>query len=150
MATLKKKEERRKKTTQATAPVKSVSRKPSSKKISNAQKFQLELIARTNFNYCDGKQVAEFLKENRRMWRAALMPLNLISLRDMEENWWHADTLYLYAEDGWQHSLEKLVRDQFHADEIYWIGGSSAVDALGDSDPELMQKSNVILSVWWD
>ncbi len=126
-----------------------VARKPS-KKISRAQKFQLEVIARTNFNFCEGRKVAELLQENRRMWRAALMPLSMISLRDLEENSWHADTLYLYAEEGWQYSLEELVREQFNADEVHWIGGSSAVDYLGTSDPELKKKSSVILSVWWD
>ena len=125
----------------------SVARKPSLK-ISKAQKFQLDLIARTNFNFCNGKRVAELLKENRRMWRAAFMPLNPISLRDMDNGSWHADTLYIYAEEGWQFSLEDLAREQFQADEIYWIGGSKAVDMLGTS--EIKDKSQAILSVWWD
>ena len=146
---VKKKEDRNRKTA-VVEPVKKLTTRKPSKKISKAQKYQLDVIAQTNFNFCNGKKVAELLKENRLMWRATLMPLNLISLRDMEENCWHADTLYLYAEDGWQHSLEELVREQFEADEIYWIGGSAAVDYLGTSDPELMKKSNVILSVWWD
>jgi hypothetical protein len=146
---VKKKEARRKKTAQVSSPKKLIARKPS-KKTSKAQKFQLDVIARTNFNFCNGKKVAELLKENRRMWRAALMPLDLISLRDLEENSWHADRLYLYAEDGWQHSLEELVREQFNADEVHWIGGSSATNHLGTSDPGLQKKSSVILSVWWD
>jgi len=124
-------------------------RKPS-KKISKAQKFQLEVIARTNFNFCEGKRVAELLKENRRMWRAALMPLGLISLRDMDDGNWHADTLYIYAEDGYQYSLEELAREQFHADEIHWIGGSSAVRDLGSNAADIEKKLQVILSVWWD
>jgi hypothetical protein len=146
---VKKKVERRKKTKEVT-PTKKLATRKSSKKISKAQKFQLDVIARTNFNFCEGRKVAELLKENRRMWRAALMPLSLISLRDLEENSWHADTLFLYAEEGWQHSLEELVREQFNADEVHWIGGSSASDYLGVSDPELKKKSNVVLSVWWD
>lgn len=124
-------------------------RKPS-KKISKVQKFQLEVIARTNFNLCDGKRIAELLKETRRMWRAAMMPLNLISLRDMEENRWHADTLYIYVEDGYQFQLEELVREQFKADEVHWIGGSSAVDILGVSGEGIEEMTEVILSVWWD
>ena len=146
---VKKKEEKRKKTKEVT-PTKKLATRKSSKKISKAQKFQLDVIARTNFNFCEGRKVAELLKENRRMWRAALMPLSLISLRDLEENSWHADTLYLYAEEGWQHSLEELVREQFNADEVHWIGGSSAADYLSVSDPELKTKSKVVLSVWWD
>jgi hypothetical protein len=124
-----------------------IARKPSAK-ISKAQKFQLDLIARTNFNFFNGKKIVELLKENRRMWRSVYLPLKSISLRDLEDNWWHADMLYIYAEEGWQHSLEKLVREQFHADEIHWIGGSNAADMLGIS--KLERTSNVILSAWWD
>mgnify|MGYP001608450415 CR=1 FL=1 len=124
-----------------------VTRKPSAK-ISKAQKFQLDLIARTNFNFFNGKKIVELLKENRRMWRSVLLPLDVLSLRDLEDNWWHADTLYIYAEEGWQHSLEELVREQFHADEVHWVGGSSAADMLGVS--RLERTSNVILSAWWD
>ena len=82
------------------------------------------------------------------MWRSVLLPLDVLSLRDLEDNWWHADTLYIYAEEGWQHSLEELVREQFHADEVHWVGGSSAADMLGIS--KLERTSNVILSAWWD
>jgi hypothetical protein len=119
-----------------------------SKKIGKSQKFQLDLIARTNFNLCNGKRVAELLRENRKMWLSAYMPLDAISLRDMDTGSWHADTLYIYAADGWQHSLEELVREQFEADEVHWIGGSSAANMLGISP--LKRTSNVILSVWWD
>jgi hypothetical protein len=41
-----------------------------------------------------------------------------------------------------------ICRDHFQADEIQWIGGSSAVDMLGTTEVE--HKSQVILSVWWD
>lgn len=130
--------------------IKNVAPRKYSSKISKAQKFQLEVIARTNFNFCDGRRIAELLKENRKMWCAALMPLNLISLRDMEEDCWHADTLYIYAEDGYQHSMEELVREQFNADEVHWIGSSSAVDIMGASGEGFEEKSQVVLSVWWD
>jgi hypothetical protein len=118
------------------------------KRISDAQQFQLDVIAKTNFNLFEGRKIAGLLKKNHRMWRAVLMPLDLISLRDMEEGRWHADTLYIYPEDGYQFQLEELVREQFNADEIQWIGGSTAVDVLGTTEVE--DKSQVILSVWWD
>jgi len=119
-----------------------------SKKISDAQLIQLDIIAKTNFNLFDGRKIAELLKENHRMWRAVLMPLDLISLRDMEDGRWHADTLFIYPEDSYQFELEELVREQFKADEIDWIGGSSAEDMLGTT--EVYEKSQVILSAWWD
>lgn len=118
------------------------------KKISEAQLIQLDVIAKTNFNLFDGKKIAELLKENRKLWRAVVLPLDPLSLRDMEGGWWHADTLYIYPADGYQFQLEELVREQFNADEIEWIGGSTAVDMLGTTEVE--NKSQVILSAWWD
>src|SRR6266508_3093483 len=126
----------------------SVSPHQTSKRISEAQNIQLDIIAHTNFNFLEGRKIVELLKENHRMWRAVLMPLNLISLRDMENGRWHTDTLYIYPEDGYQFQLEELVREQFNADEIEWIGGSDAMDILGTT--EIENKSQVILSVWWD
>jgi hypothetical protein len=118
------------------------------KKISEAQQIQLDIIAKTNFNLFDGKRIAEWLKENHKMWRAVLLPLDFISLRDMNDGHWHADTLYVYPEDGWQFELEEVLTEQFHADEVSWIGGSSAADMLGTT--EVKEKSYVILEAWWD
>jgi hypothetical protein len=118
------------------------------KKISEAQQIQLDVIAKTNFNFFNGRKIADLLKANHKMWRAVLLPLNFISLRDMDDGWWHADTLYIYPEDGYQFQLEELVREQFNADEIEWIGGSTAADMLGTTEVE--DKSYVILEVWWD
>ncbi len=117
-------------------------------KISKAQKIQLDIISRTNFNSCDGKRIAELLKENRQIWHAVFMPLNTLSLRSLEQNLWHADTLYIYVEDGFQFALESIVREQFDADEISWVGGSAAIAMIGTT--EVREKSNVVLSVWWD
>ena len=80
------------------------------------------------------------------MWRALLMPLDFISLRDMEDRHWHADTLYICAEEGYQFQLEELVHEQFHGDEVHWIGGSRAVDMLGTT--EVADQSYVILEAW--
>jgi hypothetical protein len=118
------------------------------KKISEAQQIQLEIIAKTNFNFFNGRKIAQVLKENHRMWRAVLLPLNLISLRDMEDGHWHADTLYIYPEDGYQFQLEEIVKEELNADEVHWIGGSDAVDLLGTT--EVDGKSYVILEAWWD
>jgi hypothetical protein len=126
----------------------SIPPQPVPKKISKAQQIQLDIIAQTNFNFFDGRKIAELLKANHKMWRAVLLPLDFISLRDMDDGWWHADTLYIYPEDSYQFQLEELVREQFNADETQWIGGSTAVDMLGTTEVE--DKSYVILEVWWD
>ena len=118
------------------------------KKMSKAQQIQLDMIAKTNFNFFNGRKIAEWLEQNHKMWRAVLMPLNLISLRDMEDGHWHADTLYIYLEDGWGFNLEEIMREQFNADEVRWISGSEAVDLLGTT--EVADKSYEVLEAWWD
>jgi hypothetical protein len=118
------------------------------KKISEAQNFQLEVIARTNFNSFNGKKIAQWLRENHKMWKTVLLPLDFISLRDMNTGHWHADTLYIYPEEGYGFELEEIMREQFHADETQWIGGESAMDMLGTS--EIKGTSYVILLAWWD
>ena len=118
------------------------------KEISEAQQIQLDIIAKTNFNYFNGRKIAAWLKENHKMWRAVLLPLDFISLRDMADGHWHADTLYIYPEDGWGFELEEVMKEQFSADETSWIGGESAGDLLGTS--EVDDKSYVILEAWWD
>ena len=118
------------------------------KKISEAQNFQLEVIAKTNFNSFNGKAIAAWLRENHKMWRSVLLPLDFISLRDMASGNWHADTLYIYPEDGYGFKLEEIMKEQFHADETQWIGGEDAMDLLGTD--EIKDASYVILSAWWD
>jgi hypothetical protein len=49
------------------------------KKISKAQHIQLEVLAKTNINFFNGERIAK--------WHAVLLPLNSISLRDLEA-WW--------------------------------------------------------------
>lgn len=117
------------------------------KKISEKQEIQLDIIAKTNFNFFNGKKIAEWLRENYKMWRAVLLPLDPLSLRDLPEGYWHADTLYIYPEDGWQLKLEEIMKEQFGADETRWIGGESAANLLGDSE---IDGSYVILEAWWD
>ena len=118
------------------------------KKISDAQQMQLDIIAKTNFNFFNGRKIAEWLKENHRMWRAVLLPLDFISLRDMADGHWHADTLYIFPENGWGFELEEIMREQFQADETSWIGGEKARELLGTS--EVDDKLYVILEAWWD
>ena len=118
------------------------------KKISEAQLIQLDIIAKTNFNFFNGRKIAEWLKENHRMWRAVLLPLDFISLRDMADGHWHADTLYIFPENGWGFELEEIMRGQFQADETSWIGGETAGELLGTS--EVDDKPYAILEAWWD
>lgn len=74
------------------------------------QDIQLELIRRTKFNTFDGEQVCELLARYRGHWRAVLLDRpgvpnykvpshlltsGLIKLRDLDDNIWNADTLFV-------------------------------------------------------
>lgn len=118
------------------------------KKISEVQQTQLDIIVNTNFNLFNGRELAKWSRGNHKMWRAVLLPLDLISLHDMADGHWHADTLYIYPEDGYQSKLQDVSQEQFNGDEIHWVGGETAGDVLGTS--EVDDKSYVILDAWWD
>ena len=120
-------------------------------KITKIQALQLQIIALTSHNNFDGRKINKLLLENRHFWRAVMMPpIELFPLRDMENGLWVADTLYLLPQSGKEFELEELVREQFNADEITWIGGDQALDLLGYWDNDVVLNPRLILSVWWD
>jgi hypothetical protein len=76
------------------------------------QEIQLELIRRTRFNEFDGEKIAAILAKHRDLWRAVLLDRfglpnyreptlhtmqasGLIKLRDLDDNIWNADTLFV-------------------------------------------------------
>lgn len=120
-------------------------------KITKIQALQLQVIALTSHNKCDGRRIYKLLLENRHLWRAVMMPpKQLFPLRDMEDGIWLADTLYLLPQEGKESELEDLVIEQFNADEISWIGSDQALDLLGYWNKDEVLNPKLILSVWWD
>src|SRR4051794_12587445 len=76
----------------------------------SVQEIQLELIRRTRFNALDGERVYASLLKHRSLWRAVLLDrqgvanyatpshlltAGLIKLRDLPDNLWNADTLFI-------------------------------------------------------
>jgi hypothetical protein len=120
-------------------------------KITKIQDLQLQIIALTSHNNFDGKKINKLLLTYRHLWRAVMMPpIELFPLRDMEEGLWVADTLYLIPQEGKEFELEDMVREQFNADEITWIGSDQALDLLGYWNKDAVLNPKLILSVWWD
>src|SRR5205809_6162417 len=78
----------------------------------SVQEIQLELIRRTQFNAFDGERVVAALERHQELWEAALMdrpcfsdadrlpPAGLIKLRDLSQNIWNVDTLYILCPDA--------------------------------------------------
>src|SRR5436305_15244579 len=74
------------------------------------QEIQLELIRRTKFNAFDGERIYASLMKHRALWQAVLLDrpglanyeqpgrllmASLIKLRDLDENLWNADQLFM-------------------------------------------------------
>lgn len=128
----------------------------------SVQEIQLELLRRTTFNALDGEKVYSSLLKHRDLWQAAildrpgvanyakpslLLMAGLIKLRDLPDNIWNADTLYILTPT--RQAAERLAAI---ADEEEW-GGEAVVykdqaamdDALGTGRQEFG-----LLSIWWD
>ena len=82
------------------------------------QEIQLELIRRTSFNALDGEKVYASLLRNRGLWLACLLDRpglpdyqtprqlltsGLIKLRDLADNFWNADHLFILTETRNRH-----------------------------------------------
>jgi hypothetical protein len=98
----------------------------------SVQEIQLELLRRTRFNALDGERVVASLLKHRHLWRAILLDrpgvpnftkpgwlltAGLIKLRDLPDNLWNADTLFLLTPT--HRDAEELARI---ADEENWGG----------------------------
>jgi hypothetical protein len=128
------------------------------------QELQFELIKKSSFNEFDGEKVVKDLEDNKELWRGAVMTCgsysrpnsvgysdvtDLLCLRDISENYWNVDTLFITPKLGKEEELEKLAKS-WGADEIDYYGGEQACDMLGSSSPELRANKKQILRIWWD
>lgn len=130
--------------------------------LSNAtvQEIQLELIKRASRDDAmDGEQVVASLLKHRDLWVAVmsdrfclsnpgrLPSVGLIKLRDLNTNFWNADTMYILTETKDKaHRLATIIEEEewgglvrVHNDE------EDVQQALGGGEPE-----QVVVSVWWD
>jgi hypothetical protein len=121
--------------------------KPPSASVTKVQAIQLDLLRRSSFNNLKGARVARDLLKNRKLWCGALIDRlggdALIKLRDLDENVWNVDTLYVLSSGANDRLLTRLAR-RWHADAISWVGGAAASRLLGDS------RAARVLDVWWD
>jgi len=121
--------------------------KPPSSTISKIQAIQFELMRRSSFNSFDGVRVAGDLVRHRQLWCGAFIDRlgddALIKLRDIGENSWNVDTLYVLSSNANNPALGALAR-HWRADAVQWVAGPAAGRLMGTSG------SYRILEVWWD
>lgn len=129
----------------------------------SAQDIQLELIRRTKFNMMDGERIITSLLRHRDLWMAVLLdrpglpnynePIRLlmaglIKLRDLPQNIWNADTLYILTRTHEQaRRLERIIEEEdWFADAVHVYEDQREIDnALGTGRQQFG-----LVSVWWD
>jgi len=127
------------------------------------QEIQLELIRRTSFNAFDGERIYASLMKHRAYWQAVLLDrpglanyqkprhllmMGLIKLRDLDDNLWNADQLFILTA-----TREQAVQLARIIEEEDW-GGEKPI--VYDDQEEIDSSLGVgrqeygLLSIWWD
>jgi hypothetical protein len=135
---------------------------PLSLRESPVQDIQLELVRRTSFNDLDGEKVYASLLKHRHLWLAALLDrpgvpdyaepgllllAGLIKLRDLSDNIWNADTLFVLTRtDALAQELARVAEEEGWGGEVRLYENQKEIDrALGAG-----RREYGLLSVWWD
>ncbi len=128
----------------------------------SVQDIQLELLRRTRFNALDGEQVCASLRKHRELWTAVLLDrpgvpnyaepshlltAGLIKLRDLPDNLWNADTLFVLTPTRRAaEELAGIAEAEDWGGEVYVYDKQEEMDrALGTGRQEYG-----LLSIWWD
>jgi hypothetical protein len=128
----------------------------------SVQEIQLELLRRSCWNALDGERVHASLMKHRDLWLAVLLDRpgvanyakpssllmsGLIKLRDLPDNFWNADTLYILTASRPQaQELARIAEDEDWAGEVVVYRNQDEIDrALGTG-----RQDNGLLSIWWD
>jgi hypothetical protein len=128
----------------------------------SVQEIQLELLRRTCFNALDGEKVYASLLTHRDLWLAALLDrpglpnyagpgllltAGLIKLRDLPDNFWNADTLFILTPTRQAADrLAGIAEEEDWGGEVQIYKDQAEIDrALGTGRQEYG-----LLSVWWD
>jgi hypothetical protein len=129
----------------------------------SVQEIQLELIRRTRFNAFDGERIHTGLMKYRTYWRAVLLDrpgianyqkprhllmTGLIKLRDLDDNIWNADQLFILTANREQAvQLARIVEEEDWGGEkpIVYDDQEEIDSALG-----VGRQDNGLLSIWWD
>ena len=127
-----------------------------------AQDIQLELLRRSVFNALDGERVCASLLQHRHLWLACLLDrpglpnyadpghllmAGLIKLRDLPDNLWNADTLFVLTPT-------RLAAEQLNAVAAAedWGGEVTVYTEQEELDRALGtgRQEFGLFSVWWD
>lgn len=124
--------------------------------VNEIQEIHFRLIRRATFNEFDGGRVADDLLARRDLWEAVMMdreaPLQLIKLRDMPDDYWNVDTLFILTTDaGAEGELEEMA-ERWKADDFSFYSVSRDREEMAAQGLMLGTSSDglYVARIWWD
>lgn len=103
------------------------------KKIHKLQIIQFELMKHVNLKGFDSKRVVADLLTHRALWEAVIMmpdpTWGLLPLRDLGENKWNVDCLYIYSSGDETKPLTELAQS-WHPIELMWLDEEAQSDLM--------------------
>lgn len=124
--------------------------------INHVQELNLQLMEAASFNNFDGKKVVQDLRENKELWRGAVMgregyakaayasTIDLISLRDIEDDCWNVSTIFILVDNDKAEAMVELAKT-WSADEVDILDEKEAQSALGCGN-----SGRSVIRIWWD
>jgi hypothetical protein len=114
----------------------------------SVQDIQLELIRRSSFNSFNGPRVHRDLLARRALWKAVLIdrPRCLIKLRDLADDCWNVDTLFVLARDENSARVLAELEEPWEADWVIVDGQQATKAALGST----VDRAERLVTFWWD
>jgi len=126
------------------------------------QEIQLELIRRASFNAMNGENVCVSLLRHRDLWLAVLLDRpglpddqtprhlltsGLIKLRDLDQDVWNADRLFILTRTLEQaRTLKAIIEEEDWGGEVWLTEDREELDrALG-----IGRQEYGLVQVWWD
>ena len=126
------------------------------------QEIQLELIRRASFNAMNGENVCASLLRHRDLWLAVLLDRpglpddqtprqlltsGLIKLRDLDQDVWNADRLFILTRTLEQaRTLKAIIEEEDWGGDVWLTEDREELDrALG-----IGRQEYGLVQVWWD
>jgi hypothetical protein len=126
----------------------------------SAQELQLELLRRSDIEGLKGEKIVESLFQHRDLWLGVILDrlyvwertprhlpaMMMIKLRDLEDDFWNADTLYVLCRGRENlNELQEIAQKDWGGELRIHDDGEELSRSLGTSEEDYF-----ILSVWWD
>ena len=105
------------------------------------QEMQFRMMELSSFNQFEGEEIAKSLKENYGLWKRFIFIdcyNSQVSLRDMGEGEWNADTLLIIVKEKFAENMMAVAK-AWEANSVECLKHGVA-----------LRKGEWLIKVWWD